>query len=134
MTDAFTPIAVAVVQHNDRFLVGRRPAGGPLAGLWEFPGGKVRAGEAPADAARRECREETGLDVLIVGTYPPQEQRYEHDAVRLHFFACRPLADQPPPRAPFRWAARSELAQLEFPSGNRRLLTQLLGNEPPPAP
>ena len=58
-------IAVAVVEHDGRFLVGLRPAGKPLAGFSEFPGGKVHSGETPAEAAERECREETGLSVVV---------------------------------------------------------------------
>ena len=49
-----TAIAVAVVEHDDRFLVGQRPAGKPLAGYWEFPGGRVEEGESPQQAAIRE--------------------------------------------------------------------------------
>ena len=44
-------VAVAVVEHASKVLVGRRPAGKPLAGLWEFPGGKVLPGETPEEAA-----------------------------------------------------------------------------------
>ena len=59
-----TPIAIAVVLHNDCVLIGVRPAGATLAGLWEFPGGKIEAGETPNEAAERECLEETGLKSL----------------------------------------------------------------------
>ena len=120
-------IAVAVVEWEDRFLVGPRPPGVPLAGLWEFPGGKVEADEAPEAAAVRECREETGLDVEIVSPYPRNTEAYLHDTVDLHFFACRPANAEQVPREPFLWVPRAELAQLEFPAGNRELLRLLLG-------
>src|SRR5437764_2006476 len=58
-----TPIAVAVVEKDGHFLVGQRPEGVSLAGLWEFPGGKIEPGESPEAAAVRECLEETGVDV-----------------------------------------------------------------------
>jgi mutator protein MutT len=54
-------VAIAVLEHNGKFLVGVRPPGVPLAGLAEFPGGKIDLGETPEAAAIRECREETGL-------------------------------------------------------------------------
>jgi mutator protein MutT len=54
-------IAVAVVEHQGRFLIGKRPDDAALGGYWEFPGGKVEQGESPADAAIRECLEETGV-------------------------------------------------------------------------
>jgi 8-oxo-dGTP diphosphatase len=120
-----TRIAVAVVEHQGRFLVGRRPPGVPLAGLWEFPGGKVAANETPRDAAVRECREETGLEVRAGGEYPPAEHRYEHGAVRLFFFACEPVDPAEPPRPPFTWVARGELNDREFPAANRELLAML---------
>lgn len=59
-----TPIAIAVVQHADQFLIGQRPAGLVLSGYWEFPGGKIQLGETPEAAAVRECLEETGLSTL----------------------------------------------------------------------
>lgn len=130
-----TPIAVAVVEHNDSFLVGIRPAGVPLAGLAEFPGGKIKPGESPEQAAVRECLEETGLAVEVVSAYRPHVQSYEHGAVALHFFACAPRraesTNEPPasltPHPPFAWMPRAELARCEFPAGNRLLIDQLLG-------
>src|SRR4029079_19393384 len=57
-----TPIAIAIVEHSGSFLVGRRPEGAALAGLWEFPGGKIEPGETAEEAAGREWLVETGLD------------------------------------------------------------------------
>ncbi|MBC7852474.1 MAG: (deoxy)nucleoside triphosphate pyrophosphohydrolase [Pirellulaceae bacterium] len=119
-------IAIAVVEHEDRFLIGQRPLGVPLAGLWEFPGGKMETEETAREAAVRECREETGLAVEVVGTWLVQEEEYPHGRVRLHFIACR-LAEneRDAPEPPFRWVLRRQLAGYEFPSGNRELLTLL---------
>ena len=58
-------VAIAIVEQNGQFLVGVRPESVPLAGLAEFPGGKVHDDETAAAAAVRECREETGLQVVI---------------------------------------------------------------------
>src|SRR6187401_2375597 len=98
-----TDIAIAVVEQEGQFLIGQRPPGVALAGLWEFPGGKVEPGESPAEAARRECREETRLAIDVVGEYPPNVQTYDHAVVELRFFACRPRDATQPPLAPFRW-------------------------------
>lgn len=54
--------AAALVDIDGRVLIAQRPAGKQLAGLWEFPGGKVEAGETPEDALIRELREELGID------------------------------------------------------------------------
>ena len=120
-----TVIAVAVVEERDRFLVGQRPANGPLAGLWEFPGGKVEAGESPADAAVRECLEETHLKVRVEQELQEVVHSYDHDCVRLHFFACRLIVPRTRPHPPFRWVARDELQDLEFPAANAELVRRL---------
>ena len=117
---------MAVVEHGGQFLVGLRPAGKPLAGLSEFPGGKVHSGETPAEAAERECREETGLNIVVGDPYPIVEHDYPHGRLTLHFFRCaaEPIGDAIP-NQPFRWVGREELARLGFPEANRALLEAL---------
>lgn len=119
-------VAIAVVEQADCFVVGPRAIDQPLGCLWEFPGGKIELDEPPAAAAVRECREETGLHVIVTQQLLVHQQTYPHGVITLHFFACRP--DDPPGelRAPFRWVRRSELAHLAFPAGNRPLLDFLL--------
>ncbi len=121
------PIAVAIVERDGQFLVGQRPEGVALAGYWEFPGGKLDDGELPAEAAVRECREETGLVVDVVKALSTVHHRYDHGAVVLHFFLCRlrdPRASSP--LRPFAWVARNELAQLAFPPANQNVVQSLL--------
>ncbi|MFN0018007.1 MAG: NUDIX domain-containing protein [Pirellulaceae bacterium] len=119
-------IAIAVVERAGCFLIGQRPPGVPLAGLWEFPGGKMELQETAREAAVRECREETELAVEAEGTWLVQEEEYPHGRVRLHFIACRVAAQEASePKPPFRWVPGHELTTYEFPSGNRELLTLL---------
>jgi 8-oxo-dGTP diphosphatase len=126
-----TPIAIAVVEHEGRFLIGQRPPGVPLAGLWEFPGGKIEIGETPEQAAVRECLEETGVQVESLFRYPEQTQDYSHGSVHLIFVACRPTAAASDmPRMPFQWVPQSDLRRYEFPLGNRGLLHLLLPANP----
>jgi len=120
-----TQIAIAVVEHDDRYLVGRRPPNVPLGGLWEFPGGKIQSNETPAEAAARECFEETGVAVQVGREYPIVEHDYAHDRVVLYFFHCTPVDRAQPPREPFRWAARAELSSLEFPPANHAILGEI---------
>jgi mutator protein MutT len=120
-----TEIAIAVVEHNGQFLIGQRPPGAALAGLWEFPGGKVEPGESAEAAAVRECQEETGLTVEVLCSYPLHDHEYAHDRVRLHFFRCAIISNDSDPRPPFRWVPKDELGHYAFPDGNASLLNLL---------
>ena len=122
---AETRIAIAVVEHHGRFLIGQRPEGVPLAGLWEFPGGKIEAGETPQAAAARECLEETGLTVEVGQPYDAVSHEYEHDAVRLLFFHCHPMGELTPMSERFRWVSAVELLDYRFPAANSRLIERL---------
>lgn len=115
------------MRRGGEVLVGLRPEGVPLAGYWEFPGGKVKSIESYEDAARRECLEETGLHVSVVKAYPATTHDYEHATVRLRFFHC--VVDEPDektkPMTPFRWVNVSTLPNYEFPAANAEMLKML---------
>jgi 8-oxo-dGTP diphosphatase len=118
-------IAIAVVAQNAEVLIGQRPAGVPLAGYWEFPGGKILAHETPEAAAVRECREESGLEVQVVSALGTYQHCYQHGQHELHFFLCRPTALDRELAPPFRWVAASELGRYQFPEANADVLRQL---------
>ena len=92
------PIDVVVgilLKPNGDVLLGQRPAGKPYAGYWEFPGGKVEAGEALFGALQREFVEELGLDIIDAIEWCGVEHVYEHAHVRLHFFISRAWRGEP---------------------------------------
>ncbi len=68
-TPPVTVAAALICDEDGRILLARRPHGGPLAGKWEFPGGKVEPGESPEAALERECREELGCEVEVGRIY-----------------------------------------------------------------
>ncbi len=119
-------IAIAIVKHDDQFLVGKRPEGVELAGLAEFPGGKVHPSESPAAAAARECLEETGLEVRATQLLHQHVHEYSYGSVDLRFYLCKPVGPPARPAAPFRWVDRDQLASLEFPAGNQPVLRLLV--------
>jgi len=81
-----TEVAVGLVfDHRGRVLLGQRPAGKPYAGWWEFPGGKLEAGESVAAALARELHEELGIRVRSSTPWIVREHSYPHARVRLHF-------------------------------------------------
>ncbi|MFQ5718741.1 MAG: (deoxy)nucleoside triphosphate pyrophosphohydrolase [Acidobacteriota bacterium] len=122
-------IALAIVMDRDRHvLIGRRPAGSHLAGSWEFPGGKVEAGEEPGHAAVRELREETGL----IGTEPLHLITVEHDepgrCLALHVFRVR-VRPVPAPAVDvgrFIWVGLDDLPGRTMPPANREIVRFLL--------
>ncbi|MDD5330054.1 MAG: Nudix family hydrolase [Sulfuricella sp.] len=80
-------VAAAVVQKPDgSFLLAERPAGKPYAGWWEFPGGKIEAGESAYHALVRELHEELGIAVETAHPWLTRVYAYPHATVRLHFF------------------------------------------------
>lgn len=121
-----TKIAVAIVERQGEFLVGQRPPHATLAGLWEFPGGKVQAGESIAAAAERECGEETGLQIRVQYEMMVRNYRYDHDEVELHFFVCELLEPVVTPHKPFHWVVRDRLIHCEFPAANRDVIDHLV--------
>jgi 8-oxo-dGTP diphosphatase len=98
MKDKPAPIHVAVgilMQANGDVLLARRPEGKPYAGYWEFPGGKVEAGESVFDALKREFEEEIGVRIVTAEEWCGVEHVYPHAHVRLHFFISREWQGQP---------------------------------------
>jgi 8-oxo-dGTP diphosphatase len=84
-------VCVALVDTDGRVLFAERPAGKPMAGLWEFPGGKIGQGETPEAALIRELREELGIDVTAACLAPLTfaSHRYDSFHVLLLLYVCR---------------------------------------------
>lgn len=80
---------------GDRYLLAERPKGRIWDGYWEFPGGKIEPGEAPADAMARELHEELGIRVSRADPWLLKVFEYPHARVRLHFFHVRQWSGTP---------------------------------------
>lgn len=115
--------AVVVIERDGRWLIRRRPRVGLLPGLWEFPGGKPRQGEALARAARREVREETGLRLGRLVRVGVVDHRYSHFSVSLHVFRARADGRARPerPSAPLRWVRPEEFGRIPRPAATARI-------------
>ncbi len=119
-------VVAAVIERDGHFFLTRRQAGVHLEGMWEFPGGKVDAGEAHADALSREIREELDADVDVHDLVFDVAHEYPDRTIALYFYRCslkgepRPLLGQE-----MRWVPRRELASLPFPPADAELITRL---------
>lgn len=123
-------IALALIWREGEVLLSQRPSSAAhLPGVWEFPGGKIEAGETPAQAARREAREEVGLEIEIVAPREVIEWEYEARRVTLHPFDARILGGEAKARqvAAWKFVAPAQLDAGEFPPANAALIAALRG-------
>ena len=88
------PVTAAVIEQEGRYLLARRRPGKALAGTWEFPGGKVEAGEDPAACLAREIREEMNLDIAVGELLGITEHHYDFARIRLIVFRARILGGE----------------------------------------
>ena len=121
-------VTAAIVKDHGRYFVTRRLKGTHLEGLWEFPGGKIEAGESLADGLRRELQEELGTEVEVGEEVFTVTHHYPERSVELHFLACTFLnAPAPLLGQEMRWVPREELRSLEFPPADEELIRVLTG-------
>lgn len=111
-------VTAAVISRDGKIFIARRPQHGLLAGMWEFPGGKVHQGEGLRECLQRELMEELAVKVRVgepVGVY---EHAYTHFSITLHAFECR-LGNGSEPQAlehsEFAWVEPGEL--IDYPMG-----------------
>lgn len=119
-------IAVAVVVHEGRVLVGRRSSTAAEApGLAEFPGGKVEQHETAAEAAARECLEETGVAIRVSSRTFGVASTRSRPPFHVIFHWAVPVDPAAVPTAPFAWIPIEQLAELDFPEANQAVLVML---------
>ena len=121
--------AVALIDRDGRVLIAQRPEGKPMAGLWEFPGGKLEPGETPEAALIRELHEELGIDTWASCLAPLCFASHGYPAFHLlmPLFACRKWEGVPHPRehAALKWVRAAELPAYPMPPADRPLLPVL---------
>lgn len=122
--------AVALVDADGRVLIAQRPEGKSMAGLWEFPGGKVDAGETPEDALIRELREELAIDVTeaCLGPFTFASHRYDDFHLLMPLYLCRrwngtvtPVEGQA-----LKWVRPMRLGDYPMPPADEPLVAMLM--------
>ncbi|GAB4287296.1 MAG: (deoxy)nucleoside triphosphate pyrophosphohydrolase [Roseovarius sp.] len=121
--------AVALIDVEGRVLLAQRPAGKSMAGLWEFPGGKVEPHETPEAALIRELHEELGIDTWTSCLAPLSfaSHGYERFHLLMPLYACRKWQGTPRGREgqALRWARVGELRDIPMPPADIPLIAVL---------
>jgi 8-oxo-dGTP diphosphatase len=126
------PVVCALIERENRFLLAQRPAHKLLPLKWEFPGGKVEFGEAPADAVLREIREELGANIVVTR----ELSRFLHDygtvVIEMIPFLCSLAPDSPEPRAlehvELAWIPLDALLRYDLAAADRPVIAALTGS------
>jgi 8-oxo-dGTP diphosphatase len=120
---------VALVDTDGRVLLAERPAGKPMAGLWEFPGGKVREGETPEAALIRELKEELGIDVTAscLAPFTFASHAYDDFHLLMPLYVCRRWQGMVTPHEGQRlaWVRPPRLAEYSMPPADKPLVAML---------
>src|SRR5206468_13078952 len=123
-------VAVALVDADDRVLIAQRPAGKMLAGLWEFPGGKVEPGERPEEALIRELREELSIEVKAPCLAPLTfaSHAYEDFHLLMPLYICRRWEGQATAREgqTLAWVRANKLRDYPMPPADIPLIPHLI--------
>lgn len=118
--------AVALIDSDGRVLLAQRPEGKSLAGLWEFPGGKVESGETPEGALIRELQEELGIDTWASCLAPLSfaSHSYADFHLLMPLFACRKWAGTPQSREgqALKWVHARDLKDYPMPAADVPLI------------
>lgn len=123
-------VVACVLQDNqDRILIARRPEGKTMAGLWEFPGGKVEPGERPEAALIRELDEELGIQIKAADLSPLTfaSHSYEDFHLLMPLYACRRWRGEPQPleHGALAWVRWEELTVYDMPPADEPLIPLL---------
>jgi 8-oxo-dGTP diphosphatase len=123
-------VVAAVIRRGGRILITRRHGHAERGGQWEFPGGKVEAGEDEPAALRREILEELGCEVAVGPLVTRTSHRYPDLEVELAFFVCELSPEVEPTllgAAALDWALPERLAEYDFCEADRPVLPVLAG-------
>ena len=122
-------VAAALIDVDGRVLLSQRPEGKSMAGLWEFPGGKIEKGESPEAALIRELDEELGIDTKESCLAPLTFTSHDYDDFHLilMLYACRKWWGVPTPREnnPITWVRAPRLGDYTMPPADKPLIAML---------
>jgi 8-oxo-dGTP diphosphatase len=122
-------VACALIDPDGRVLIAQRPPGKQMAGLWEFPGGKIEAGERPEDALIRELKEELGITVkeACLAPFTFASHSYSDFHLLMPLYLCRRWEGIAISRehSAIKWVRSRDLSQYPMPAADIRLIPML---------
>ena len=124
------PVVCAVIEREGRVLIAQRPPGKLLPMKWEFPGGKVEAGEDPAAAIVREIHEELGCAIAVTRALPPFTHDYQTVVIEMIPFACTLAPGSPEPHphehVAVAWVPPAELGTYDLAAADWPVVAMML--------
>jgi 8-oxo-dGTP diphosphatase len=121
-------VTAAIIRDGDAILITRRPPESRHGGMWEFPGGKLDAGESPQECLSREILEELGLEVAVESIFEIAYHRYEWGPVLILAFECRVLNGEIRHIgiSDHRWVSPEEMRLYDILPADRPIIAKLL--------
>ena len=126
---ATVDVTCGLIFSNDRVFICRRKPEKSLGGYWEFPGGKVEAGETCEDCLARELQEELGMEVSVGEEFMINEHSYDHIRIRLIAYTCElvSFSETLTDHDKYEWACVSDLAGLKLAPADIPIAEALAG-------
>ncbi len=123
-------VAAGLIFCEGKLLITLRPAGGHLAGLWEFPGGKCEMGETLPECLQRELFEEVGIVVNVRERVMTTTHAYPEKTIKLNFFLCQLVSGKPQgiEGQALAWVDTVNLSCYNFPEADAKMLEKLRQN------
>ena len=127
MVGTVKDVVAAILINNDKVLIAQRANNDPLAGYWEFPGGKIEEGESPEDSLIREMQEEFCIDIEVGEFFGSSLFPYDQGTIRLLTYMCRSTSGEirSTVHYDYAWVAINEVDQYTFAHAHRPLVERL---------
>lgn len=121
------PVVAGFLKKDGRILVGQRPENNSLAGLWEFPGGKIELGESPEEALARELSEELGIEAQIGELKLSVTHSYNDVGIVILFYEVLYWKGEPKAKhhLMLEWIYPEELRERSIPEANKKVLEKI---------